>query len=102
MTSAQLRTLPTHTDGTPRPRRPHTTLAGILLALAVAVLAVLTVVVRPWNLGAEPATRTPSGSLHAYLPGGSVHQQQVPEFRHWSLAYRPGGSVYRSQVPRGG
>lgn len=104
MTSTQLRTVPTRTEGTPRPRRPRTNRLGILIALAVAVLVALTAVVLGWNLDAPPAdppTPIPSGPPRAYLPGGSVHEQQVPEFQHWALVYGPEGSVYKAQVPHG-
>ena len=102
MTSTQTGTVRTRTEGAPRRPRSHMTRTGILLALAVAALAVLTVMVGGWQRGADPATPPvpgPSGPPHAYLPGGSVYGQQVPEFGRSALAYQPGGTVYKLQVP---
>jgi hypothetical protein len=80
------------------------------LALLVAGLAVLTGgAVAGWQRDphVEPAGHPEQRPVQlpveqppaAYLPGGSVYDQQVPRHVDWKTAYGPGSSLYRSQVP---
>ncbi len=74
-------------------------LAGLLAGLATITAISITLWHEP-NPPTTPTTPTPSGPPPAYLPGGSVYEQQVPSGP--PAAYLPGGSVYEQQVPRSG
>jgi hypothetical protein len=83
----------------PRPRPTGVLLTGMVAALAV----VTTVLVIVWTSSADrsvaPMKPSPSGPPAAYLPGGSVYDEQVPDFMDWSQGYGPGSYLYRAQVP---
>ena len=94
-------------DRTPVPpatHRPHSSPTGLALVVLVLALAVVTITaVALWSHGTQPTTPAapdpaPFGSP-AYLPGGSVYEQQVPDYIDWSIGYGPGSYLYNAQVP---
>ncbi|WP_243060896.1 hypothetical protein [Nocardioides sp. SR21] len=97
--STQEHTEPAPAVGTPR---PHFALAvAALVAVTVAGLAVAL----DWSPSGEsaapaaPEAPAEPGPPAAYLPGGSVYEQQVPGHRHWALVHGPDGMPYKAQVP---
>lgn len=91
--------------GTPdrvRQERPRRT--GFLLLALVAVLATITAtMVLQWYTAIDQPTTTttiPSGPPAAYLTGGSVNEQQVPDHVDWRTGYGPASQLYNEQVPQ--
>jgi hypothetical protein len=87
--------------------REHVSPPARRLVVLVAGLAVITgAAVGIWQHepdrepGLAPTRQPVQEPLAAYLPGGSVYDQQVPQVIDWSTAYGPGSSTYWSQVPR--
>lgn len=95
-------TLDRTTPTAPVHQHTSTTRTVALLALTLGLLVAAIALIMTWDVGARPADPAPPdpvGPPPAYQPGGSVYEQQVPNFTHWALVYGPGGSIYKSQVP---
>jgi hypothetical protein len=87
-----------------RRRRPRRT--GILIGALVVVLTAVTVTTLAlWAAGtgdrpAAPPSRVIMDPPAAYQPGGSVYEEQVPDYQDWSIGYGPGSYLYNAQVPQ--
>ena len=93
-----------HVDAPDRVRQEQPRRTGFLLVALVAVLAAITAtMVFQWYTATDQSAATttiPSGPPAAYLTGGSVNEQQVPDHVDWPTGYGPTSQLYNEQVPQ--